>query len=153
MGPRRERAVDDAPDIDVEHPARALGPKLADEFIRLGRMNAGVIDQYVDAAVAGRDVVHGPCHRILDRDIGMKGCRPCPDLCGSTAHGAFVDVEESDPRSPLGERLAERPAKAAPTARHPREFAGEIERFHISLPCPQTRRLASRRSSWAKPEP
>ena len=71
---RLARAQETADDVDVEHPAPALGIHV--HQVALALEDAGIVDQPVEAA---KLVVDSAVHRLdlgLDGDIGLKQNRP-----------------------------------------------------------------------------
>src|ERR1017187_2856448 len=66
-------AGDDAHDVDLEQAPDPLGPELRGGFVERGRVQAGVVDQDVDATVLADDVAE---HRAHTRFVGHAAGDP-----------------------------------------------------------------------------
>jgi low temperature requirement protein LtrA len=125
---RGMRPVDDTFEIDVDHPV----PVIERQFLnQAADGDAGVVEDEVEPAVLGCDLVHECGYRVRVADIEDRRAH-LPAFCGDRARDHFrsrlVDVSDHDRRAARGERTDEGRADPRPAAGDDRDAARECIR-------------------------
>ena len=139
-------AVEDGVEVELELADRGRVRLLLE---RADRHDAGVVDDDVDRAEAGLDVVERGREGGPVRDVEGEPDRPAADLGGGLLGDGAVEVRDRDAHALAGERVGERLADAAATAGDHGHLAGEgaqLLSHWYSVPPQETRRTVRRKN-------